>query len=741
MIVRMRKNNNIKSTLRYHFQKIQAGNATIIGSRQLNFNPKNPRDEYNNILNSFRDQMPFDTRVKSPIEHISINPVEGTDIDDATLSYIAEEYLDKMGYHGVPFLIVKHDDLSRSHIHIVTLRVGADGKRLDGINDFSHLKSKEVMNEILESYPDIKTQEKLLREQQREKHRYQNGDLDDDRSNKIHYITNNLRGVVEDFNFTTIGELNAILSLKQIKAEEINDEATGKKGLIFYLLDDNGRISASIKSSELNKMYSAENISAVMKKNLDYRKSTQQKQKNDYYKKKTRAIRAITEELQRSTDIDTFKNRLKSAANIEMVTLKSKDGSRIFGVIFVDLTTKTAFKGGELSSKLKATAFNEWLQKGVAPNLEISSIAYNYAVSIAKKEIERILSYNNNIWSKEDVVSALEEKGLFVEAETEEGTILYDEKRGVYIALKDVSQEYSSLNQWREWRESLQAYHFNKRLKDRIFAALDSANRYTFTLQEFANLLDKTDISLEISRDHKGEISSVRFRDKKFNKYAYRASEISSLFSIDFFRELDRRGRQEKTQDTKQEERAQRHEDKHVSEATTEQTKEQNENYQQSKSDNDKRQQEEKDKQERTRQQQEDVEEKRKKSKLSVERRIRQVLARNRGASQEQLIEELKKVGVYFYIQDGKGFCTDLYSGITWRWEELDFSLHTENEDMQNVQNATQEDSNILHNIEMLFDIFDFDDYDEGVAYEIENNQMAALNRKIKRNANKIRRR
>ena len=66
------------------------------------------------------------------------------------LADIAKEYMDKLGYGNQPYMVYKHEDIARHHIHIVSIRVDDTGKK---INDkFEHIRSKQITRELEQKY-------------------------------------------------------------------------------------------------------------------------------------------------------------------------------------------------------------------------------------------------------------------------------------------------------------------------------------------------------------------------------------------------------------------------------------------------------------------------------------------------------------------------------------------------------------------------------------------------------------
>ena len=75
--------------------------------------------------------LPPQMKVEKPVVHISLNPHPDDVLTDAELQDIAREYLEKLGFGNQPYLVVKHEDIDRHHLHIVTINVDEKGRRLN----------------------------------------------------------------------------------------------------------------------------------------------------------------------------------------------------------------------------------------------------------------------------------------------------------------------------------------------------------------------------------------------------------------------------------------------------------------------------------------------------------------------------------------------------------------------------------------------------------------------------------
>ena len=84
-------------------------------------------------MRSFEAYLEANHRVEKPVVHISLNPSPDDQLTDNRLNMIAREYLTKLGYGNQPFIIYKHSDIGRPHLHIVTTCITDRGTK---INDY-----------------------------------------------------------------------------------------------------------------------------------------------------------------------------------------------------------------------------------------------------------------------------------------------------------------------------------------------------------------------------------------------------------------------------------------------------------------------------------------------------------------------------------------------------------------------------------------------------------------------------
>ncbi len=294
------------------------------------------------MVEDFRNYMPKTGRTKKPVLHISLNPHPDDVLSDTDLANIAREYIDKIGFGDQPYVIYKHTDIERHHIHIVTVNVDEQGKRLD--MSFMHRRSKKATTEIEEKYNLRKAErQRLDPDTPLKKVDYNTGDVK-------RQVANTVKLVMSRYSFQTMGEYNALLSLYGLTSEETNGKVNGREyhGIVYSVLDDNGKkVGNPFKASRLGKFAS---LNAVHEKiNRSEQKITRESIA------KTR--RRVSDALNQSSGKDDFISRLKEK-NIDLVLRYNSDG-RLYGATFIDHDTHTVLNGSRLGKGFAANALNE----------------------------------------------------------------------------------------------------------------------------------------------------------------------------------------------------------------------------------------------------------------------------------------------------------------------------------------------------------------------------------------------
>ena len=73
------------------------------------------------------------SRVKEPVFHVSLNPNPKDNLDDNTLLEIAHYYMDHMGFRDQPYVIFRHNDTDRTHLHVISGCIRPDGSHVTSV--------------------------------------------------------------------------------------------------------------------------------------------------------------------------------------------------------------------------------------------------------------------------------------------------------------------------------------------------------------------------------------------------------------------------------------------------------------------------------------------------------------------------------------------------------------------------------------------------------------------------------
>ncbi len=271
--------------------------------------------------------------------HISLNPHPDDRLTDVEYARLAHEYMEKMGFGDMPYLIFKHEDIDRHHIHIVALRVRPDGTAISDQNNF--YRSKDICRELEKKYGLKPAERQRITPDMPITGLDPNGDIK-------RQVANIVKMVGMRWKFQTIGEFNAILSLYNIRCEQTDGRINGREyhGLVYFALDDNGNtIAQPFKASRLGKFASRTAIDNRFER---------AKGKIDV----TPTKRIVTDAMVISIGKDDFIAKLKEK-NIDLILRFTSEG-RIYGATFIDHNTMTVLNGSRLGREFSANALERW---------------------------------------------------------------------------------------------------------------------------------------------------------------------------------------------------------------------------------------------------------------------------------------------------------------------------------------------------------------------------------------------
>lgn len=344
MVAKISIGNSLYGALVYNGEKLNKEKGKLISSNKI-YNDGSGILDIRRAFEDFKRWIPANTRTERPMMHISLNPHPDDRLTDAQFSQLADDYMKMMGFENVPFIVFKHEDIDRYHLHIVALRVDTDGRCISDKNNF--YKNKKVCRELEKKYGlKVAEREKVSPDTPITKID-PNGDIK-------RQVQNTVKLVGMRWQFQSIGEYNAILGLYNVRCEMTDGKVNGREyhGLVYFATDDNGNtIATPLKASRLGKFASRTAIEGKFERD---------KEKIDIKSTK----RLVSDAMAAATGKDDFIAKLMEK-NIDLVLRYNADG-RLYGATFVDHNNHVALNGSRLGREFSANALNLWFNDPTA---------------------------------------------------------------------------------------------------------------------------------------------------------------------------------------------------------------------------------------------------------------------------------------------------------------------------------------------------------------------------------------
>lgn len=350
MVTIIKTGHSIHRVFKYNENKVKEGVAECIGHGNYPIPVAKLSSEMK--LNRLLRQAELNPNCKRNSVHISLNfDTSENHLDNEKMMVIADSYMQKIGFGDQPYLVYRHYDAGHPHIHIVSIKVEPNGKRID-MQNIGRNQSEAARKTIEKEHG-------LVEAEQQKKLPFQS--LRPIDAKVVGYgqtetkkaIQNVLENVLEKYRYASMPELNAVLNLYNIHADRgsENSRTFEHRGLRYKVLGKDGKpIGTPIKASLF---YNSPTL-AFLEKRFEQNR----------YKSATSKAR-IKNVLGRilSAKLDTLENlsKLLKKQGIDIVFRNNEQGI-LYGVTYVDHTTKTVFNGSSLGKDYSAKTILERCQ-------------------------------------------------------------------------------------------------------------------------------------------------------------------------------------------------------------------------------------------------------------------------------------------------------------------------------------------------------------------------------------------
>ena len=337
MLAKISSGKSVFGILTYNKIKVDDNHAKVLFSQKM-FNSPDGKFSVRDCMDSFYPYLAMNNRTEKVVFHASLNPDPKDKLSDEKLSEIAQAYMQKLGYGNQPYMVLKHSDIKREHLHIISLRIDENGKKIN--DSYEVVRSMKICQELEREFNLIPLKKGERQEETPiKKIDYKTGDLK-------HQVGNIAKSVMNHFYFQSFGEYRTLLEQFNVSVEEINGI---HNGVVYSVIDENGnKKGRPLKSSlfgkdvgfmALQKHYEASKLAVEKKKIRESLKPT------------------ITKAMKQANSIKDFQNRLKKE-NIGVIFRQNEQG-RIYGVTFIDYPNRAVLNGSRLGKEFSANVFHE----------------------------------------------------------------------------------------------------------------------------------------------------------------------------------------------------------------------------------------------------------------------------------------------------------------------------------------------------------------------------------------------
>lgn len=250
-----------------------------------------------------------------------------------------------MGFGDQPYIVYRHNDIGRVHLHVVSVRVDETGRAIS--DSYEHERSMAVCRELEQQFSLTPATKKEWKEG------LPLSPVDYDSGNLKGQLAGVIRPIAREWRFQSLGEYRAVLSLYGISVDEVKGEYGGREyhGLSYSATDKEGnKVGKPFKSSIFGKEAGIDALEKCM-------------QVSAAWVKKHKDIAADTAaRIAAAMQIAGHDRALFERELLRQgigVVFRQNEAGRIYGATFIDHADKTVFNGSRLGKEFSANVFND----------------------------------------------------------------------------------------------------------------------------------------------------------------------------------------------------------------------------------------------------------------------------------------------------------------------------------------------------------------------------------------------
>lgn len=368
MVAVIKVSSSLGRILNYNESKVQQQKAVCLYAG--NYPVDSDRLSFAMKQNYLARRIELNTNVSRNSLHISLNfdPSENA-LGNERMTEIARAYMQELGFGEQPYLVYHHFDARHPHLHVVTTNIRHDGSRID----LHHLaiRKSEPARKKLEAVFGLVRAQGLKKDSTEKTVRVAEYGRSETRS----AIQNVLEVVLDRYRYTSLAELNAVLGIYNIRADQGSEGSRVRRhsGLLYRIISENGEpLGVPIKASLFH--------SSPILKRLEVKFARNRITGGQH---KARIKNAI-DGLSLPEGQKNLFNAISKLANQGITVVKRQNSEgRIFGLTYIDHQSGAIFNGSAIGKAYSANAmlsrFPDRLNYDIVTNKKLERLSQDIA--------------------------------------------------------------------------------------------------------------------------------------------------------------------------------------------------------------------------------------------------------------------------------------------------------------------------------------------------------------------------
>lgn len=243
MVIRILTGKEVAGAVRYNERKVEEGQAERI--QIANYPDPNIAEKHGQFRLQLLEQLTrLNPAIAKPSVHLAIafHPTES--ITNDQLRQIGSEVMTEAGYGRQPYLMYRHDDTRHPHIHIVSVSIDPDGRKIS--DRYIRNRLNQIRRGIEQRHGLIQA-ERIVQQQ----NSINVGESADNREGKHEQTIGTIvEQTINNFTFGTVDSLRQYLQMQDVVMKATAGRS--KTGVTFQAVEKSGILTRPVAASKLS---------------------------------------------------------------------------------------------------------------------------------------------------------------------------------------------------------------------------------------------------------------------------------------------------------------------------------------------------------------------------------------------------------------------------------------------------------------------------------------------------------